>query len=77
VAGAGAGRPWSTAGKAIKVANYPVAIAVTPNSATAYVVCQGIVGTAPGGVVPANTATATAGQTIDGGGFLTDILLAP
>jgi DNA-binding beta-propeller fold protein YncE len=63
------------AGKAIKVASYPVAIGVTPNGATAYVVCEGFVGV-PGGVVPVDTATATAGKTIDRGGEPIDILLA-
>jgi DNA-binding beta-propeller fold protein YncE len=63
-------------GKAIKVASDPVAIGVTPNGATAYVVCEGLSGV-PGGVVPVSTATDTALKTIDGGGSPIDILLAP
>jgi YVTN family beta-propeller protein len=63
-------------GKAITVASYPAAIGVTPNGATAYVVCQGDAGV-PGGVVPVDTAAATAGQTIDRGGQPVDILFAP
>jgi DNA-binding beta-propeller fold protein YncE len=63
-------------GKVIKVASYPAAIGVTPNGATAYVVCQGDADV-PGGVVPVDTATATAGKTIDRGGEPIDILLTP
>jgi YVTN family beta-propeller protein len=63
-------------GKAIKVAPYPVAIAVMPNGATAYVVCEGQVGV-PGGVTPVDTATDAALKTIDRGGEPIDILLAP
>jgi YVTN family beta-propeller protein len=64
--------------KAITVASSPDAIAVTPNGATAYVVCAGVpIAGVPGGVTPVNTATDTALKTIDRGGFPTDILLAP
>jgi DNA-binding beta-propeller fold protein YncE len=50
-------------GKAIKTAPEPYAIAITPNSATAYIICTGAP-TGAGGVTPIRTATNTAGKTI-------------
>jgi DNA-binding beta-propeller fold protein YncE len=69
----------NTAGKAIRVGRFPVAIAITPNSKTAYVVNHGnFTGSpSPGTVTPMRTAANKALRAIKVGNGPVAIAITP